>query len=172
MSEHRNEPRTVTVEQALALLTVKPRDLAHTVVDLHDRLNDAQRIIAADGERIAQLQSELASAKDRGEVLAQSFDDLVIDVWRAVTGNTHEGPAGRDELLDACREARSRTVQLRHALELLEDTACRLRADYGPRCPGCISDECDDCEKRAEFDSALQRAAALLDESKGWVQSS
>ena len=72
-------------------------------------------------------------ARDRA---ADAFDDLVARVWRAATGDEHEGPASVEALLDAVTALRSdRDAALAHAEELTaalraaQDEVARLRED-------------------------------------------
>ena len=59
-------------------------------------------------ESLARHKRIAAMRQARIEELADAYDRLVSKAWEAATGDTHEGPASTDALLDAVRRLRAR----------------------------------------------------------------
>jgi len=74
----------------------------------------AEHIREVSAERLAlradldATRARLADIDKKFDESAQAFDDLVLKVWRAATGDTHEGPASVEALLTAVTGLRER----------------------------------------------------------------
>ena len=64
-------------------------------------------------EREASHAAEMEASRDAA---AQAFDDLVARVWRAATGDTHEGPANVEALLAAVSDPREQLREIRRTV--------------------------------------------------------
>lgn len=119
-------PRTITADEARAFLSMTRNDLARTVVDLHDRLDDAQRVIAAGEERIEQLQSELANARSHvtwlRNALALLEDAALRDRSRNTVCGTCRNAPGAHANCDDCRVRQELNDALQRGAELLEES--------------------------------------------------
>lgn len=60
---------------------------------------------------VLRLQERVARAETARDDAADAYDVLVRRVWEAATGDTHEGPASVDVLLDAVAGLRARAEQ-------------------------------------------------------------
>lgn len=97
-----------------------------------DDENDGPMVALAEDS----LRTVIALTASRDDA-ADAFDRLVARVWRAATGDTHEGPASVEVLLAAVERLRAD----------LADTRAALRANL--RC-----DECDELATRCHADTA------------------
>lgn len=68
------------------------------------------------------LVAEVRRLRDARDAAAQAFDDLVVRVWRAATGDTHEGPANVDALIEAVE--RLRAARMEPMTDAALDAAC------------------------------------------------
>lgn len=92
---------------------------ALALVDASETHSD--KLIAAAPDLAASIaHHETCAARRRAisEVIADDFDRLVARAWEAATGETHEGPASTDALLDAVRRLRAERDALKARSEV------------------------------------------------------
>lgn len=73
--------------------------------------------------RVAELTERIARATETRDAAAQSFDALVARVWRAATGDTHEGPASVESLIAA-------VTMLTNVIESVTGQLCDMTAKH------------------------------------------
>lgn len=113
-------------------------DALHTVIT---QAAQVERLLA-ENERLTDERDAARDTRNRGrEIAAQAFDDLVVRVWCAATGDTHEGPASVETLLSAVSDLRER---LRVAEE--DASASRLALDEAREALRALAPQCSQCE--------------------------
>lgn len=85
-------------------------------------VREARGRAKAEEADVARLLAELDALRATHEATAQAFDDLVVRVWRAATGDTHEGPASVDALIEAVE--RRAAARMEPMTDAALDAAC------------------------------------------------
>mgnify|MGYP003441370870 CR=1 FL=1 len=80
-------------------------------------------------EEVERLRVAFRREEDRADARAQDLDDLVARVWRAATGDTHEGPASVDALAEAVAGLRADNARLDNATRGALDDLAKVRAE-------------------------------------------
>ena len=69
--------------------------------------------------RVDRIEAELVGAREARDDAADAFDVLVRRVWEAATGDTHEGPANVEVLVEAVAGLRARAERAGAELDAL-----------------------------------------------------
>lgn len=121
--------------------------LARLFASAPDDVKMLSRGVEALHAEVERFRAAFRREEDRADERAQDFDDLVVKLWRAATGDTHEVPASVEALLAAVSDLRTDNARLDNVARGALDDLARVRAEldamraalcsYAPRCAGC-----------------------------------
>lgn len=105
--------------------------LARLFASAPDDVKMLSRGVEALHAEVERFRAAFRREEDRADERAQDFDDLVVKLWRAATGDTHEGPASIEALLDAVTALKSERDAARADLAHLAEQQQRLMTTLG-----------------------------------------